>query len=85
MRTVRKSVTFDKPFSIEGVDGIQPAGTYVVLTDEEEIQAQSFTGWRRIETMLLVPSLDASSGMEQLVRINQVHLEEALASDRKIN
>ena len=41
-RTSRRTVTFARPFSLRGIDGVQPAGTYVVETDEELIQGLSF-------------------------------------------
>ena len=31
MRTSRKTVTFRRPFSLSGLDEMQPAGTYTVL------------------------------------------------------
>ena len=30
VRTSRKSVTFTQPFSLTGIDEVQPAGTYTV-------------------------------------------------------
>jgi hypothetical protein len=42
-----------------GIDGIQlagTAGTYVVETDEELIHELSFPAYRRIATLLLLPS-----------------------------
>ena len=35
VRTSRKTVTFRQPFSLSGIDEVQPAGTYTVETDEE--------------------------------------------------
>ena len=35
VRTTTKSVTFRRPFSLKGADVFQPAGTYVVETEEE--------------------------------------------------
>ena len=34
-RTRRETVTFARPFSLRGIDGVQPAGTYTVETEEE--------------------------------------------------
>jgi hypothetical protein len=41
-RTSRKSVTFTQPFSLSGIDEVQPAGTYTVETDEELLPGLSF-------------------------------------------
>jgi len=43
------SLTFRRPFSLKGADGLQPAGTYVVETEEEAIPALSF---RRLSTTM---------------------------------
>ena len=47
MRTSRKRVTFRRPFSLSGIDEVQPAGTYMVETSEELIEGLSFPVWRR--------------------------------------
>lgn len=54
-RTSRKMVTFNKPFSLDGVGRSLPAGCYEVVTDEEMIEGLSFPVYRRIATMMLVP------------------------------
>ena len=81
MRTSHKTVTFQRPFTIAGVDGIQPAGTYAVVTEEEEVPGISFTAWRRVETTLRLPALDFPSGQEQVIAINPQALAKALAAD----
>jgi hypothetical protein len=47
VRTATKSVTFCHPFSLKGADGLQPAGTYAVETEEEAVPALSFLAYRR--------------------------------------
>ena len=42
VRTSSKSVTFAQPFSLSGIDEVQPAGTYTVETDEELIPGCRF-------------------------------------------
>lgn len=81
MRTTCKTVTFEKPFSIKGVDGVQPSGTYNVVTEEEEIPGILFTAWRRVETTLRLPALDRNTGDEQVVAINPQDLAAALSRD----
>jgi hypothetical protein len=83
MRTSRKTVTFQRSFFLDGVDGIQPPGTYLVITDEEEIPGFLFTAWRRVQTNLRVPSLDIDSGFEQMIAIDPNDLETAIAGDRR--
>lgn len=55
-RTHRESVIFRRPFSLEGVGRQLPAGSYEVVTDEELIEGLSFPVYRRVATMMLVPT-----------------------------
>ena len=55
-RTTSKTVTFALPFLLKGVDRILPAGDYHVVTDEELIEGLSFPVYRRVSTMILVPT-----------------------------
>jgi hypothetical protein len=48
VRTSRQSVTFTEPFSLSGIDEVQPAGTYTVETDEELLPGLSFPAYRRV-------------------------------------
>jgi hypothetical protein len=55
-RTSRDMVTFRRPFLLEGIDRVLPAGTYEVVTDEELIEGLSFAAFRRVATMMMVPT-----------------------------
>jgi hypothetical protein len=80
-RTTRSTVTFSRPFTLSGVDGIQPAGTYTVETDEELIQELSFPAYRRIATLLLLPSQPGTAILAQIATIDPLELKAALESD----
>ncbi len=56
VRTSRKSITFTRPFSLSGIDGVQPAGTYTVETDEELLPGLSFPAYRRLATLMVLRS-----------------------------
>ena len=56
MRTSHKTVTFTQPFSLNGIDEVQAAGTYTVETNEEPLQGVSFPAYRRMETLIFLPS-----------------------------
>ena len=56
VRTSRKSVTFSRPFSLSGIDEVQPAGTYTVETDEELLPGLSFPAYRRLATLMVLRS-----------------------------
>ncbi len=81
MRTTRQSVTFRRPFSISGIDGVQPAGTYVVETDEELLEELSFPAYHRVSTSIILPVQGGGSGSYQVVRIDPADLEEAQRRD----
>ncbi len=77
-RTTTRRVTFRQPFKFSGMDAVQPAGTYVVETDEELLDV-SFTAYRRVATFLVLPSPRGSAVMSQTVKVDPVELEAALS------
>jgi hypothetical protein len=79
-RTTRRTVTFDKPFFLEGIGRSLPAGAYEVITDEELIEELSFPVYRRIATMMLVPAQSSLSSVEMLT-IDPTELATALGRD----
>lgn len=76
-RTARKTVTFQQPFKLSGIEGELPAGTYNVDTDEEMIDDLSFVAWRRVATMVHL----RSAGTTQVHRVDPVDLEASLLRD----
>ena len=77
MRTKRESVTFERPFSLGAVDGLQPAGTYTVDVDEELIEGLSFLAYRRVATTIYLPLQSGGSGSVQAVRVDPRELDAA--------
>ena len=55
-RFTRTSLTFRAPFRLPGYDAPLPAGTYAVDTEEEAIEANDYTVYRRVSTTFLVES-----------------------------
>jgi hypothetical protein len=82
MRTRSEVVTFRQPFTLNGFDEGQPAGAYVVETDEELLPSVLHSGYRRTDTWLMLPSAE-SSRPTQLVRIDPADLAAALEQDRR--
>ena len=80
VRTSRKTVTFTRPFSVSGIDQMQP-GTYVVETDEELLPDLSFPAYRRIATLIWLRSRPGRALMEQVVNIDPLELEAAQERD----
>jgi hypothetical protein len=81
MRTSRKAITFNRPFRLAGLDAMQPPGTYIVVTEEEEIPGLSFISWRRVETTLRLPAVGCDTGLEQVISINPQDLADAVTRD----
>ena len=76
LRTSSRTVTFRRPFSLKGVAGPLPAGTYAVETDEELIEQLSFTAYQRVATSIRVPT-GTSGGSYQVFRVDPADLQEA--------
>jgi len=53
-RSSSKTVTFARPFVLDGFPELLPAGDYVVDTEEEELDSMLFQGWRRVATTMRV-------------------------------
>ena len=75
------TVTFRRPFTLAALDGVQPAGTYRLVAEEEEIAGLSFVAFRRVATLLHVPANPAPGDTSQVLLILPDELAEALAED----
>ena len=70
-------------FSLEGVEGIIPAGIYRVDTEEEPIDgAFLLCAWRRLATFIRIPV--HRSGTVQSFLIDPKHLAAAVEQDQAI-
>lgn len=81
MRSSRDLITFHYPFRLSGIDTEQPPGTYMVLTEEEEITGLSFMAWRRVATQIYLPAICQETGQEQVISIDPKDLAEARRQD----
>ena len=76
-RTKRVTLTFQHPFSLNGVDRQLAPGEYEVLTDEELVEGLSFPVYRRTATLIFLPVGSAT----EMVPVDPVDLAEAHARD----
>ena len=83
-RTTHSSVTFLHPFSLDGVDGVQPAGTYTIETVEETLDNLSFVAYRRVSTTIVLPAVGIPTRQRQVVTIDPRDLEAAQKRDAEI-
>jgi len=65
-RTQRSTLVFARPFSVNGEARRQPAGTYMVETDEELLEGLSFPAYRRIATTITLRSAPAGAVVQAL-------------------
>jgi hypothetical protein len=84
MRTNHKTVTFTQPFSLNGIDEVQVAGTYTVETNEEPLQGVSFPAYRRVETLIFLPSRPGGPFGERVVNIDPLELQAVQKRDAAI-
>jgi hypothetical protein len=77
-RTTSRTVNFVQPFVLEGFAREQPAGSYVVLTEEEMMDTLLSQAWRRASTVI---RLRTPAGTQD-VTIDPEQLNAALLRDR---
>jgi hypothetical protein len=79
IRTIRRTITFRRPFDLKGVDRLLPPSDYSVVTDKELIEGLSFSAYHRISTVILVPAQSGST--VEMVTIEPLDLKAALERD----
>lgn len=80
-RSTETKVTFRYPFKLAAFDGPKPAGTYLVVVDEEQIEGLSFTVFHRTATTLYTPDVSARSGVQQAYPTTEAEIDAALETD----
>jgi hypothetical protein len=81
LRTTSRTVVFARPFLLSGIIEEQPAGAYIVETDEELIETVSVAAYRRVATLIRLPGRPGSSVLSQVVDIDPAELAAALDRD----
>lgn len=77
-RTKTRTVHFEQPFTLQGVQGELPAGDYQVKDDEEQITGISWLAYRRVATVIEC----TSGGTTSFIPIDPNELHAALDKDR---
>ncbi|MBR0906844.1 hypothetical protein [Bradyrhizobium liaoningense] len=83
IRSRRETVHFKHPFRIRGIERVLPAGSYEVVTDEETIEGLTFSAYRRVATMITVPT-EGACGTTEMLSIGSIDLANAQAADASI-
>ena len=76
-----KTMTFKMPFELENYDELLPAGEYQVETEEEPLQGLSFSGYRRILTLLHLPIVSKGEKFGPTLKIDPDDLAAAFVRD----
>lgn len=80
-RSIERTLTFRRPFSLSAVDGALPAGRYRVISEEDLLEGLSFAAWQRVRTLLFLPADSLPGKAHEVVPIDVNELEAALAAD----
>ncbi|TAJ42206.1 MAG: hypothetical protein EPO55_02940 [Reyranella sp.] len=81
VRTTETTVTFRRPFSLAALDDLQPAGTYRLTIDEEEIPGLSFAAFHRTATILHLPAVSVLTSKSEAVPVDAAELATAFEAD----
>ena len=81
-RTTSKILTFRRPFKLSGVDDMQPAGNYVVETDEEQLDT-SVLAYRRLATLIRLPGTPGTAEVGRVIDIDPRELEAVLIEEHR--
>ena len=81
IRITETMVTFRRPFPLAALEGAQPAGTYRLVAEEEQIPGLSFVAFRRVATLLHLPANPTPGCTRQVIDVPQDELAAALAAD----
>ncbi len=74
-RTTCRTMIFSRPFRLSGMESEQPAGRYVVETDEELLEGLSFPAYRRTATYLTLPRRAHGVISSEMVRVDPAELD----------
>ncbi len=77
-RTTRRTMTLPRPFRGSGMESEQPAGRYVVETDEELLQDLSFPAYRRMATYITLPRRAHGVVSSEMIRVDPAELDAAV-------
>jgi hypothetical protein len=81
MRTTETTITFRHPFVLTALDTPQPAGTYRLVIEEEEIPGLSFVAFRRTATLLHIPAGPSPGQTRQVVQVDPVEWAAVVEAD----
>lgn len=81
-RTTTRTVVFERSFVLGGFDEVLSAGAYSVETDEELLDGLSFPAYRRISTLIRLPTMSGNPAFTRALTIDPSELDAALLRDQ---
>lgn len=81
-RTTTRTVTFAKPFVLDELDEVFPAGAHTVDTDEELVHGISFVAYRRGLTTIHLYPKPGRPGRVRTLTIDPKQLDAAIERDQ---
>lgn len=81
IRTTQSTVTFTRPFQIDGTDESQPPGDYRVDIDEELLEGLSFLAYRRVAAFIHLPAISRVRNWAQVIRLAPADIDAMLQRD----
>ncbi|NQV20454.1 MAG: hypothetical protein HQ511_03455 [Rhodospirillales bacterium] len=82
IRTTRKTVTFRRPFVLDGFDEVLPAGAYSVETDEKLLEGVSALAYRRVSALIHLHGRASNPGLTRTLSIDPNELDAAIKRDQ---
>jgi hypothetical protein len=80
-RSKTLDLTFRQPFTLKGLEGTAPPGTYRVDIEEERIDGLSFLAYRRLATFIRLPMAGYGPGSTQSFLVDPKDLADAQDRD----
>lgn len=77
-RTSHSTVSFQRPFRLEGMDAAAPAGSYKVDLEEERLDTLTTEVWRQTAVILQI----ATAGVTEYLTVDPQALRDAILRDR---
>jgi hypothetical protein len=82
IRITCTTISFSRPFKLRDLDDFQPAGDYLLDTDQELIEVLSKLPCRRVATLSHLPSTFRPQGRAELLSVSPAERDAALKKDR---
>jgi hypothetical protein len=81
-RSQHRTIHFNAPTLLDGLDYPLAPGDYELNEDEELIEGISWLAYRRVATFITIPPASANGNVSRMLPVDAQALEELLRNDR---